>query len=737
MLEKLVSSRYEKIVAAETHDDGTAVLFIRDGDKVSQEKIAFEPFILLDNPALLQGLQHKFELDALKGPGRFSTRARFQNVKAYEAALKFLKENTGFTPSAPNAPYRIFSDLGQQLLMGQEFRLFRGMAFHELRRLHFDIETLVTPGYEFPNPKRDADMIVIISLADNSGWEKVISADGRSEKELLEEFVKLVRERDPDTLEGHNIFRFDLPFIEERAKRHKVRLALGRDGSALSKRNSRVSIAERTVNYTRYEAYGRHVVDSFHLVQFYDISHRELEGYGLKYVARHFGVAAKNRTYVEGADIARLWEEDRAKLLAYALDDAREARAVSAILSPSYFYQAQLIPMSYQDCVVRGNATRIDAMLVAAYLAEGGAPSEPEASRPFSGALTEAFAAGVFKNVWHCDVRSLYPSIILAEKWCPKRDVLGVFPRFLDSLRRFRLDAKDAQRAARTSEEKDYFNSLQTTFKILINSFYGYLGFSQGTFNDYDMAESVTSRGREILTLMLETLRKSGANVIEMDTDGIYFQPPPGMDDAKKMGSLIQAALPEGIEVELDEQYPAMFCYKSKNYALLSSNGEVAITGAALKSRGLEPFQRDYISAALELLLKGHATELKALSSSYRRDIGSRAWPLARLAKSETLNDSPETYRKKMASGEGRRSAAYELALNSARDYRQGDQISFYITGTKKKVSVVDNSRLLADAPPQRDENIDYYLSKLDELESRFAEFIPPAKAEEEFKLES
>jgi DNA polymerase elongation subunit (family B) len=44
--------------------------------------------------------------------------------------------------------------------------------------------------------------------------------------------------------------------------------------------------------------------------------------------------------------------------------------------------------------------------------------------------------------------------------------------------------------------------------------------------------------------------------------------------------------LPPGIEVELNEQFKAMFSYKAKNYALLTREGEVVINGDGLKSRG-------------------------------------------------------------------------------------------------------------------------------------------------------
>lgn len=734
-LDQITVSRYDRVTAAEVLDDGQAELFIRTGDTVTSQLVPFQPFMLLARPDLLDNFGGQNHVMPLSGSAPLNHLASFADAVTWGNALKYLKQSTGYTPSAPGAPFMSFNDLTQQLLMKEQIRLFRGLAFTDVRRLQFDIETVTASGFEFPNPERETDRIVIISLCDSTGWEHVISGAEMDEKRMLEEFVRLVEERDPDVIEGHNIFRFDLPYLETRAKRHKVKLNLGRHRRPLDKRPSQFSAAERTITYTRYDAYGRHFIDTYHLCVFYDLSHRNLDNYGLKHVARHFGVAAPDRTYIDGDKISEAWENDRDRLLAYALDDVRETRSIADLLAPSYFYQAQLIPMKFQDCVVRGNATRINALLIAEYLNNRYSIPFPEPTSPFTGALTRAFETGVFNQVWHCDVRSLYPSIILAEKWQPSRDELAVFPALLAKLRRFRLDAKDAERKAASPAEKDAFNALQTTFKILINSFYGYLGFAQGNFNDFAMAEQVTARGREILTLMLDYLNSIGAKVIEMDTDGIYFQPPAGMTEPDRLERMIQSQLPEGIEVELDNTYPAMFCYKSKNYALLNSDGEITVTGAALKSRGLEPFQRDYIHELLSLILNGRSGELDALTGRYRQAIESRSLPLEKLAKTETLIDSIDSYRKKLSGGKGRRSASYELAAASGRDYRRGDQVSLYITGSKAKVSVVDNSRLLADAPPERDENVAYYRAKIDELAKRFAADFSGPEAQDDNDL--
>jgi len=720
-LDELVNSRRRGVVAAEAAGD-EAVFFYHDGGGFRKETVPFSPMLLLGAPEQLEDFPGTAAVSVLAGEMTYRFLARFPSVEEYDRAVAFLRKND-------RGPYYLFRDLPQQLLQQEETRLFAGMEFRELRRLQFDLEVKTTPGFDFPNPERDGDEIIIVSMCDSTGWELVLSQETMSEKELIAAFVRTVAERDPDVIEGHNLCRFDLPYLEIRAKRHKVKLTLGRGGATVKKRSSRFSLAERIVNYTRYDIYGRHVVDTLHLAMMYDVANRDLESYNLKYLAKHFGFASEDRTYIDGAKISQAWESDRRTLLAYALDDVRETRGLGALLSPSYFYQTSILPMKYQDVVVRGSGTSLDALFVSEYLKAGHSLPQPEPARRFAGGLTRADETGIFKTVWHCDVRSLYPSILLAERWTPSRDELGVFPRLLDALRTFRLNAKDAMRAAKDQAEHNELQALQGTFKILINSFYGYLGFSQGAFNDFDLAEKVAARGREILTLMLDFLNGAKANVIEMDTDGIYFQPPAGVTDRTAFQKRIQNALPPGIDVELDHTYRAMFSYKSKNYALLEEDGTVSITGAALKSRGLEPFQRKFISKLVEFLLKGEFDAIPEMYHRMRGEIERREMPLPELAKSESLNDSPATYQRKLAAGTGRRSAAYELAIRSKLDFQAGDQVTYYLTGDKKKVSVVDNAKLLSEAPAgERDENVASYLNKLDELYANFRPFLPEEK---------
>jgi DNA polymerase I len=92
------------------------------------------------------------------------------------------------------------------------------------------------------------------------------------------------------------------------------------------------------------------------------------------------------------------------------------------------------------------------------------------------------------------------------------------------------------------------------------------------------------------------------------------------------------------------------------------------------------------------------------------------------LMKTDTLQDSLEKYRAKIAGSARNRAAAYELALASGRAYKRGDQISYYIKTTPKKVAAYEAAKLASEFDPQnRDENTNYYVAKLDELVKKFA----------------
>ena len=72
----------------------------------------------------------------------------------------------------------------------------------------------------------------------------------------MRRFVEMVPARDPDVLENHNIFAFDLSFLVKRAARLGVRLALGRDGSEPRLETDVFDSGERPEPFLRWRVVG-------------------------------------------------------------------------------------------------------------------------------------------------------------------------------------------------------------------------------------------------------------------------------------------------------------------------------------------------------------------------------------------------------------------------------------------------------------------------------------------------
>src|SRR2546430_17608341 len=80
--------------------------------------------------------------------------------------------------------------------------------------------------------------------------------------------------------------------------------------------------------------------------------------------------------------------------------------------------------------------------------------------------------------------------------------------------------------AAATPEARSALDAQQSSYKILINSFYGQLGFRHALFSDFEAADRVATTGQAILRQIMAAIRQAGGTVIEVDTDGVLFIPP-------------------------------------------------------------------------------------------------------------------------------------------------------------------------------------------------------------------
>jgi len=710
------ADREPRIVAVELGETGTVRVHRRelDGSTVTDVE-PFHPFVWADSDVVDLGI----ETEKLRGDLKYGWLITVDSWKELIALRNGLK-NAG-------RDFFAFTDPIQHYLTATGRTLFKDLPFEKLKRMQIEVLAVIGGA-----DRASDDHVMSIAVSDNQGWEELIIVDTgnveESERNALRRLTALIKERDPDVIEGHDLFRMHLPLLVARAKKLKTKLDWGRTGGFLRSRPSRLQIAEKTIDYPKFAIDGRHFVDTFLLAQFYDVGMRSLAGFERADVARHFELCdSDDISGLAGKELERAYVSDSDRFERRAQCGVHETRALSDLLSPSYFIQAQIFPYNYQDVIVRGNATRINALFLREYFRQR--HSIPELPMPvaFEGGYTDVFFTGVAHNVWHCDVASLYPSIMLHFDCFPATDELQIFRHLLTDLRSFRLEAKAKMRAERDPARQHHLQALQNTFKILLNSFYGYLGFAQGHFADFDAAARVTQIGRDLLKKMIDWLNARGAQVIEVDTDGIYFVPPKKIDVEDLQRDLAKE-LPAGIDVEIDEQFEAMLSYKAKNYALLTKEGDVVIKGGALKSRGLEKFQRVFLQEMIKMIMQGKPGAIADLRNDFEQKIRNREWKIDMLMKTDTLQDSLEKYRAKIAGSARNRAAVYELALASGRNYKPGDQISYYIKTTPKKVPAYEAAKLATEFDPtNRDENVDYYVAKLDDLVKKFTNLTAAA----------
>jgi DNA polymerase I len=576
-------------------------LFIRDEAQLRTLEEPFRPWLLSDTQMRLDGVHWQELKGELRGRRMLKYLAVCDDREAFENLRRALRDE--------HREIIAYGSFARQYLMLSGKTLFKGMTFADLHRVQIDIETSTL------TPDQQGAQILMIALSDTRGYEALLDGD---EKQMLEQLIERIQALDPDVIEGHNLFGFDLPYLAARAQALGVPLKLGRDGSELrfgSPRQCIIGANSRT--FTPAFAHGRHLIDTYLSVQRFDIGRGDLESYGLKEVAQQLGIAAPDRIYLEREQIPDLWRTNPETVRRYCLQDVHETRRLAELTLPTEFYQCQMLPDTLQNLATIGTGEKANLLFLRAYLAEGYAVPAPQEAREYPGGYAEVRRVGLIPRIVKADVESLYPSVMLRYGIKPSADHLNVFLPTLERLRRLRLEAKARAKQAQGAESA-YWDGLQNSFKILVNSYYGYLG-APFHFNDYDAAEQVTLTGQELVKRIADEIEKQGGMVVEIDTDGVYFQPPPEVQteaDEIAFVERVGGVLPEGIRLAYDGRYRAMLSLKTKNYVLQGYDGKLTFKGASLRSRADEKFGREFLNNAIQWLLNG---EPERVSAEYRR----------------------------------------------------------------------------------------------------------------------
>ena len=677
----------EKIVAVET-GEREATLFLRQGEATVTKVVPFVPWLVTDKERHFPSA----ETTELDGDG-YNWLVQFPSGwRTYQEAKRTLRDE--------HAGVCQYGSAIKQFMVASGYTLFKGMVFDDLKRLQIDIETTTL------DPHLPDACIFMVSISDNRGFSDVLIGE---EPEMLRQLLSIVETRDPDVIEGHNFYSFDLPYLIARCAAHNLSPTFGRLNSpAVTGMPRNCAIGTNARQFTPIYLYGRHILDTLLQVQRFDWSRGQVSSYGLKECAQTYGIAPPDRVYLDRSEIVQIFQSDPEKVKTYAAQDAVETAALAALVAPTEFYQTQMIPDSYQNVAVTGNGEKINAILVREYLRQGRAIAKQKAPQPYPGGYTEVRVTGVVKPIVKADVESLYPSLMLTQKIGPASDTLQIFLPLLSDLTQRRLDAKGKlKQTQKNTRDHAYWDGLQNSFKSLINSFYGYIG-GPFYFNDYLAARAVTEAGQTIVKQIAAELETQGARVIEIDTDGVYFQPPIDVQTESEELAYVErigSTLPPGIRLAHDGSYAAMLSLKMKNYVLVEPNGHKIFKGSSLRSRADERYGRHFLTDAVNLLLDEQPDKLSHLYKDLIDKIEAGQMPIEQLAKRERVTD-------KLLSSDMRKRAAE--AIKGA-GINQGEFVALY---QKKDKSL----GLLQDYA--HDEDTDYYAQKLYKFAGRLKEAV-------------
>jgi DNA polymerase, archaea type len=734
----------EHLVGVQQLNDRIIRLYSRTNGKIQHEDVEFFPFFFLSDPGLLEGFPKQFWLKELSGNLFFRHIAAFSRWGDMWEAVHY--SLSAYNKSAATKISHYYDldlillrpDPVNQFLAQSGNTLFKGMEFNELHRMQIDVQR----ARHLPavDPKPAVERIERIVLSDTTGWYDSLESEDASQEEMLGLLVSIIRERDPDILEGHNLNSQIMPVLVTLAEQRSIDFALGRDGSGVKHIAPRQPYRSGDGEMGFYQVAGRYLVDTQRLAEAYDASMRSFENLTLDYLARYFGFDSDVQTQpavpTDPIDAKRKTRKSKQP----PLENVKRVRRLSEVLLLSHFYLAQICPLGLGTLMRTGSAAKIESLLFREYLRQKHSLPKPGHGSQSQGGYTDIFYTGIFNNVLHADVEALYPSIIISQKIKPQSDVLDIFIPILTELTERRLTAKRNFKQASTPQLQSRLNALQSALKILINSFYGYLAYARAHFNDYEQADHITTLGQTFLRSIIEQARLFNAQVLEVDTDGLYFIPPDNVAGEEKENSFMKrlaSSLPPGINLLTAGRYKKMLSYKRKNYALMDSSGRISIKGSSLVSRSMELFARRYIEKCIECLLLGDIEMLHRTYIALHRRIVAHQWSAREFCKSETLKENFETYEEELKAGRHAPSAPMEAAKKASIYPRSGLVILYYVTGSDPNVRIADNCRIVEEWDSNLpDENTAYYLSRLAEYSAKFRDFFTPPDYEKIFSTE-
>jgi len=632
-------------------------------------------------------------------------------------------------------------------------KLFYDYPQTELRFLYLDIEQSTSNGI-FPTFD---DYITSIAWATND--RKVhcayLGEGKRSDKELLQFFIKKYQEIDPHVIVVFNK-NYDIPTLLYRCTRNML------STSDLTKTGKKPFFGGKE----SYNIDGVVIYDAAKSAREDQTLFGEVENRGLKEVSNFYGFK-ETKAPLTPQEMQEFIGTK--KLAEYNKDDVRRLILLFDVYWINILYDAErlAIPLNFSvemNTTNRGLIMLGDEHRRLGIIADGTNEQRyPEifhrkGKKPgesnYQGALVGIIIDGKiqekvalckrFVDVYKADYSSMYPTtmatfnfssdtttLLKYEKYSPefemeehdtyfiyaipddkinKRIILKVLKKqgFQSKLVQQLLDERAKYKKRYKSTGNPIDKAKSDNRKVGANGgIYGNQGSAKHPFGCVPQAIGTTGVDREAMMLLMNVLKDNYGKdcLIETDTDGVYFACPKDKFDKKRILNTFDKALikkfKRRVNLSIDfDYYPAGYFYKAKNYALLTEKGKLILHGAAMKASSKNLLSKNLIRELAMAKLKGEDTE--AIKKQYL----SLDFPLKWFAMNITLRKPLHKYKNPASSMSSSLALAARHELGIPPD--QGN-IYHYVAARGGGYKLYQTARI-------DDINKEYYLSQVKEL---------------------
>ncbi len=593
-----------------------------------------------------------------------------------------------------------------------------------LRVLSFDIENAI----------RERTIYTICGVAEGGGKERrTFRLGDGGERRILEQFVRIVEEDDPDVITGYNIGGYDIPLLLERAK------ALGLPGILLGR--ERTAPRASGGGDRLWKVTGRIVADAWWAAR------RELrpKQESLQYVSRTFLGDAK--LDVDRRNITAEWERDRDRVMEYCEHDADLALRILLKLR-SIDKAADLATVAHlplEEGLNGRTSVFVDSLLIPLADADSvGVPPTHRAGRdaPIEGGYVHGIRPGIYRWVVVLDFKSMYPSIIIADNLCfttlsPEGTIVapsgarflrpevrkGIIPKILSDLLADRDRFRRLGREASAPELAGYYDGLQNAVKVLMNSFYGVLASSFYRFTNKEIGSAITAFARDAITTIIKALEADGHEVVYSDTDSVFVRSPvASLEGSREFGeSIARRFTHEGVTFEFQSVYEAFFSHGAKKRYVgrtVWPREETVVRGYETRRTDAFDYQSDALLEVFDLVMKSDTEGAVRRSRELVQAVREQKVPVDRLVIARSVR------------AEGEYNASTKDALPFLRVFRQlqkegydvipGMRVAWVVTDSRKSPQEIEP--WIEGRPFTKEPDWEYYADRVAQTLARVTE---------------